>query len=246
MVEQESLDVSVWGSTDGTDWGVRPLITFPQKFYTGTYALALDLAARPDILYLQVKWKVFRWGVGSAKPMFRFYVFAEPMAAAGPLLSLDLVFETGIKKIQDQGRLIDALDLKMSVLIGFLGALIIGLLAGLLNSDPAKTKQILRWWSKLGLAVGAALVTASLYTAFQAFRPRRYSAGLKFSDLLPYTNEDTKNTKEVFLPTLDYGIKENEATIAIKQRHVKRAVWCVFLALLVFLASLGEVAARLL
>src|SRR4051794_25559993 len=33
IVEQESLDVSIWGSADGAAWGDKPLITFPQKFY---------------------------------------------------------------------------------------------------------------------------------------------------------------------------------------------------------------------
>jgi hypothetical protein len=80
IVEQESLDVAVWGSADGADWGAQPLLAFPQKFYRGTYALLLDLSERPEVRHLQARWKVARWGVGSTTPLFGFYVFAEPFA----------------------------------------------------------------------------------------------------------------------------------------------------------------------
>ena len=82
IVEQESLDVAIWGSADGNDWGAKPLLAFPQKFYAGTYTLLLDLSAKPDVRRLQARWKVARWGVGSTKPMFTFYVFAEPASQA--------------------------------------------------------------------------------------------------------------------------------------------------------------------
>lgn len=82
IVEQESLDVSIWGSADGTTWSPKPLIAFPQKFYVGTYTLLLDLSAKPDVKYIQARWQVSRWGVGSTTPMFQFYVFAESAPAA--------------------------------------------------------------------------------------------------------------------------------------------------------------------
>ena len=78
IAEQQSLDVAVWGSAEGSDWGAKPLLVFPQKFYRGTYALLLDLGQRPEARYLQARWQVARWGVGSTTPMFVFYVFAEP------------------------------------------------------------------------------------------------------------------------------------------------------------------------
>ena len=80
IVEQESLDVSIWGSADGKEWGAKPLIAFPQKFYVGVYTILLDLSAHPEVRYLQARWQVARWGVGSTKPMFTFYVFAEELA----------------------------------------------------------------------------------------------------------------------------------------------------------------------
>jgi hypothetical protein len=80
IIEQESLDLSIWGSADGSDWGARPLVSFSQKFYCGTYQMAIDLAQHPDVNHLQAKWQVNRWGKGDSKPLFGIYVFMQAMA----------------------------------------------------------------------------------------------------------------------------------------------------------------------
>ena len=80
IIEQESIDVSIWGSADGSDWGTKPLISFPQKFYCGTYQILLDLSSHPDVRNLRVKWQVNRWGKGDPKPLFTVYVFVQSMA----------------------------------------------------------------------------------------------------------------------------------------------------------------------
>jgi hypothetical protein len=79
IIEQESLDVSIWGSADGNEWGTKPLISFPQKFYCGTYQILVDLTQHPDVKFVRVKWNAQRWGKGDAKPLFGFYVFAQEM-----------------------------------------------------------------------------------------------------------------------------------------------------------------------
>ena len=76
IIEQESLDLSIWGSSDNADWGAKPLISFPQKFYCGTYQLLLDLSHHPDVKHLRAKWQVSRWGRGDPKPLFGIYLFA--------------------------------------------------------------------------------------------------------------------------------------------------------------------------
>ena len=78
IIEQESLDVSICGSADGSDWGARPLATIPQKFYCGTYQIPLDLSERPEVKYLRAKWHVNRWGKGDPKPLFTMYLFTQP------------------------------------------------------------------------------------------------------------------------------------------------------------------------
>ena len=78
IIEQESIDLSIWGSTDGSDWGSKPLSTFPQKFYCGTYQMMLDLSDRP-VRYLRANWQVGRWGKGDPKPLFAVYLFVQAM-----------------------------------------------------------------------------------------------------------------------------------------------------------------------
>jgi hypothetical protein len=80
IIEQESIDVSIWGSADGSDWGTKPLAAFPQKFYCGTYQLLVDLTDRPDVKYLRAKWQVNRWGKGDPKPLFTIYLFLQTMS----------------------------------------------------------------------------------------------------------------------------------------------------------------------
>ncbi len=80
IIEQESIDISIWGSADGTDWGTKPLATFPQKFYCGTYQIVLDLSERPELKYLRAKWQMNRWGKGDPKPLFTIYLFVQAMS----------------------------------------------------------------------------------------------------------------------------------------------------------------------
>jgi len=76
-MEHESLRVSIWGSADGQDWGSRPLIELPRKFYCGTYPGYLDLSSRPDIRYLKATWTAKRWGKGNPNPVFTIELHLE-------------------------------------------------------------------------------------------------------------------------------------------------------------------------
>lgn len=77
IVEQESLDITIWGSADKENWGAKPLLSFPQKFYCGVYQMILDLSAHPEVRYLKARWKVNRWGRGSSDPLFGIYIFVQ-------------------------------------------------------------------------------------------------------------------------------------------------------------------------
>ncbi len=79
IIEQESLDISIWASADGVAWGPKPLATFPQKFYCGTYQIALDLSRHPEVAYLQARWQANRWGKGEPRPLFGAYLFLQSM-----------------------------------------------------------------------------------------------------------------------------------------------------------------------
>jgi hypothetical protein len=81
IVEQESLDVSIYGSADGATWGPKPLTNFPQKFYQAQHPLLLDLTGNSEIKFLRAHWEVSRWGRGSETPMFEFYVTVKEVPA---------------------------------------------------------------------------------------------------------------------------------------------------------------------
>jgi hypothetical protein len=74
IVEQESLDVFIHGSSDGTTWTPKPLTSFPQKFYRGQHPLLLDLKDHKEVKFVRAHWEVYRWGRGSLTPSFEFSV----------------------------------------------------------------------------------------------------------------------------------------------------------------------------
>jgi hypothetical protein len=70
QIEQESLDISIWGSADGQDFGKKPLLKLPQQFYRGTCKMVLDVSLRPEVKFLRAKWELNRWGRVAPLPMF--------------------------------------------------------------------------------------------------------------------------------------------------------------------------------
>ena len=74
IIEQESLDVSIFGSSDGATWEAKSLAAFPQKFYCEESPLLLDLSEHPNVKFVRAHWEVARWGRGTETPMFEFCV----------------------------------------------------------------------------------------------------------------------------------------------------------------------------
>jgi hypothetical protein len=70
QIEQESVDVSIWGSTDGENWGTHPILKLPQQFYRGETRAVLDLALLPEINFIRAGWELNRWGRVAPLPMF--------------------------------------------------------------------------------------------------------------------------------------------------------------------------------
>jgi hypothetical protein len=70
QIEQESLDVSIWGSADGENWGTHPVLKFPQRFYRGETRAVLDLSLVPEINFIRAGWDLNRWGRVAPAPRF--------------------------------------------------------------------------------------------------------------------------------------------------------------------------------
>ena len=74
IIEQESIDVSIHGSADGTTFDPKPLAAFEQKFYRGENPLLVDISSHPEVQAIRAHWEVARWGRGIETPMFEFCV----------------------------------------------------------------------------------------------------------------------------------------------------------------------------
>ena len=70
QIEQESADVSIWGSADGENWGTHPVQKLPQQFYRGETRAVLDLTLVPEINFIRAGWELNRWGRVAPLPMF--------------------------------------------------------------------------------------------------------------------------------------------------------------------------------
>jgi hypothetical protein len=81
IIEQESLDISMYGSPDGVTWGAKSIAAFPQKFYCGETPLLLDMSAHADVKFIRLHWEVARWGRGTETPMFEFDVKMKEVPA---------------------------------------------------------------------------------------------------------------------------------------------------------------------
>ena len=87
QIEQESVDISIWGSPDGQNWGAKPLLMMPQRFYRGETRQVFDISLKPEIRFIRAKWELFRWGRVAPHPMFvvGFHLSEVPAFAKGPI-----------------------------------------------------------------------------------------------------------------------------------------------------------------
>ncbi len=70
VVEQESIEVNVFTSADGTTWETTSVGTLSQKFYPGEYPLLVDLSTMPAAKFVRAHWDVSRWGRGAGGANF--------------------------------------------------------------------------------------------------------------------------------------------------------------------------------
>ena len=72
VVEQESIELTLFTSADGTTWDAKPAATLPQRFYVGEYPLLVDLSSAAGAKFLRAHWEVNRWGRGPTTAKFEF------------------------------------------------------------------------------------------------------------------------------------------------------------------------------
>ncbi len=72
QVEQESIDVSIYGSADGENWPGKPVLKLPQRFYRGETRAVLELTLRPGVKFIRAHWDLNRWGRVAPERLFVF------------------------------------------------------------------------------------------------------------------------------------------------------------------------------
>jgi hypothetical protein len=82
IVEQESFELSIFGSADSQTWTPKSLLTLPQQFYPGETPRILDLTGQPDIRFVRAHWEVNRWGRGPETPSFEVSASIKEVPAA--------------------------------------------------------------------------------------------------------------------------------------------------------------------
>jgi hypothetical protein len=83
-MERESLDVDIYTFRERKSWADKPVVSFVQKSYCGTYQMILP---RSRERFLKAVWRVSRWGQSVSHPFFRFYVFAQSTPVRARALS---------------------------------------------------------------------------------------------------------------------------------------------------------------
>jgi len=76
--ERGSLELSIWGSRDGVEWGARPLTRLPRCFCCGRYQTVFALPDR-SLRYLRAGWQVAHCSAGGARPAFTAAVFIQEL-----------------------------------------------------------------------------------------------------------------------------------------------------------------------
>src|SRR3990170_2998393 len=108
---------------------------------------------------------------------------AEPpkQEADLPLLGIDFIFEMGMKKIEEQLKEIEALDIKLGILFGFLGTVLVALIAVIFTAERGTIESLVGWPVQIFLFLGIVLTGLALVNTFLAFRIRQYFGSPRYS-----------------------------------------------------------------
>ena len=91
QLEQESIDVSIWGSPDGVKWDAHPILKLPQRFYRGETRAVLELSYWPEVKFIQARWELNRWGRVAPLPMFKVGVHLAEVPAMPQQVRLEAI-----------------------------------------------------------------------------------------------------------------------------------------------------------
>ena len=91
QVEQESIDVSIYGSADGENFPGKPILKLPQRFYRGETRAVLELTLRPEVKFIRAHWDLNRWGRVAPERLFVFGLHLKEVPAMPQPVSVEKV-----------------------------------------------------------------------------------------------------------------------------------------------------------
>ena len=75
IIEQESLDVSIFSSADGAAWDAKSIAAFPTGVLHRRILPCSSISGEhSNVKFVRAHWEVARWGRGTETPMFEFGV----------------------------------------------------------------------------------------------------------------------------------------------------------------------------
>lgn len=162
----------------------------------------------------------------------------ENQVKQSDLQGIDLVFEMGLRKVDEQLRTIEAIDSKMGILIGFIGTFAALLVGFFLGAEPEKVQVLLMGWTPLFFYPSLIFLPFALVRCFQAFKIHDYFAAYQFPPMVEWANEDPRKTKNAFMGGVLKAVKGNAADIRRKRHYANQGTWLILFALALLLLVL--------
>ncbi len=141
--------------------------------------------------------------------------------------SINLAWEMGLRKISDQIEVLDALDSKTGLIVGFVVVSIVEILGFLLLAAAEATKHepsvILSRGIALLFVLGLLLSLLSTVLGFMALRVREFAIGFDYPQLVSDANLPEKQLKARFLDDLVRSVQLNKGVLEEKVRYARAA-----------------------
>mgnify|MGYP001564542950 FL=1 len=147
------------------------------------------------------------------------------------LEGIDFVFEMGLKQIDMQMRTVESIDLKISILSGFLGLVLVTTAGFVFTAkEGVEMGAILQYPFTLGII----LIFIALLNALQSSRTRLFRFPINFEELVKWANEEEKNIKDNFSGDVLGAFRHNQSELKKKTNYFKWSMVFTFLGILFF------------
>ena len=147
------------------------------------------------------------------------------------LEGIDLVFEMGLKQIDDQLKSVESIDLKISVLIGFLGLILVTTSGFVVTArEILGRNNILQYFFILGIL----LIFVALFRAFRSLRTSPFRLPFNLEEFVQWANMKEKEIKDNFVGDILDAFRHNQYELEKKTSYFKSSMRFTLSGLLFF------------